>query len=329
MSNVAEQISAMHLKEKTDNRTALDLIFETLKLCGSQQIAIRGHTELNSNFTQILKLISSTSMELKNWLNRDNIHYLSHDIQNEMIERLASAIMDKLPHFIHKSGIYRVIVDETTDISSQEQVAIRIRSVDPTTLTVREDFIGFHVTAKADGEILFSLLKIKQAECKLELTNMRGQGYDGAGAMRGRIKGLETRVREVVPQAMYCYCAGHALNLVIQDSVRMGSQAESVMTLISFVVNYVKDSPKRLASFKVFQADGSSALRPLSTTRWVCRYPAVASFVENYEKLMDWFEARIYDGDLTSDDRSKALSTLKSMEKFRTYYMVGNPPKAF
>ena len=41
----------------------------------------------------------------------------------------------------------------------------------------------------------------------------------------------------------------------------MGSQAESVMTLISFVVNYVKDSPKRLASFKVFQADGSSALK--------------------------------------------------------------------
>ena len=94
------------------------------------------------------------------------------------------------------------------------------------------------------------------------------------------------------------------------------------MTLISFVVNHVKDSPKRLASFKVFQADGSSALRPLSTTRWVCRYPVVASFVENYEQLMDWFEARIYDGDLTSEDRSKALSTLKSMEKFRTYYMV-------
>ena len=223
MSNVAEQISAMHLKEKTDNRTALDLIFETLKLCGRQQIAIRGHAELNSNFTQILKLISSTSMELKNWLNRDNNHYLSHDIQNEMIERLGSAIMDKLLHFIHRSGIYSVIVDETTDISSQEQVAICIRSVDPTTLTVREDFIGFHVTAKADGEILFSLLKIKLAECKLEPTNMRGQGYDGAGAMRGRIKGLQTRVREVVLQAMYCYCTGHALNLVIQDSVRMGS----------------------------------------------------------------------------------------------------------
>ena len=65
-----------------------------------------------------------------------------------MIERLGSAIMDKLLHFIHKSGIYSVIVDETTDISSQEQVAICIRSVDPTTLTVREDFIGFHVLQK-------------------------------------------------------------------------------------------------------------------------------------------------------------------------------------
>ena len=77
------------------------------------------------------------------------------------------------------------------------------------------------------------------------------------------------------------------------------------MTLISFIVNYVKDSPKRLTSFKLFQVDGSSALRLLSTTRWVCRYLAVTTFLENYEQLMDWFETQMYDGHLTSDDRSK------------------------
>ena len=129
---------------------------------------------------RILKLISGTSAELKIWLKRDHVYYLSHNIQNEMIGRLSSAIMDKLLNFIFESGIYSVIVDETTDVSSQEQITICIRSVDPTTLTVRENFIGFHATAKADGKTLFSLLKVKLAECKLELTNIRGQGYDGS-----------------------------------------------------------------------------------------------------------------------------------------------------
>ena len=49
-------------------------------------------------------------------------------------------------------------------------------------------------------------------------------------------------MREVVPQALYCYCAGHALNLVIQHFVKHGSLAENALTLVSSVVNYVKMS---------------------------------------------------------------------------------------
>ena len=92
-------------------------------------------------------------------------------------------------------------------------------------------------------------------QCELPLHKVRGQSYDGAGTMRGHVKGLQSRVREVVPQALYCYCAGHALNLVVQHSVKHGSLAENAMTLVSSVVNYVKMSPKRLASFKAFMSE--------------------------------------------------------------------------
>ena len=65
--------------------------------------------------------------------------------------------------------------------------------------------------------------------------------------MRGHVKGLQSRVREVVPQALYCYCAGHSLNLVVQHSVKHGCLAENAMTLVSSVVNYVRMSPKLLS----------------------------------------------------------------------------------
>ena len=321
--SVMDMVSEQHIEEKKENRKALDLIFATIKLCGRQDFAIRGHTDENSNLIQMLNLFAITSSELKNCLRKKHrMQYLSHTIQNEIIARLGKATLDVLRKHINESDIYSIIVDETSDIATLEQVTYCIRSVHPDTLAVREDFVGFGATEKADGETLFRILKEKLFELKLPFEKIRGQAYDGAGAMRGHVKGLQSRVREVVPQALYCYCAGHALNLVVQDSIRKCSLAENAMTLVSSVVNYVKMSPKRLASFRAFMSEESASLRPLSSTRWVCRAPALNGFVQQYEALIGWYEMRMRDSDLTAEDRSKALATLNNMEMFSSYYMV-------
>ncbi len=36
--------------------------------------------------------------------------------------------------------------------------------------------------------------------------NMRGQGYDGAGNMSGKHKGVQARIRSVIPEAIYTHC---------------------------------------------------------------------------------------------------------------------------
>ncbi len=54
----------------------------------------------------------------------------------------------------------------------------------------------------------------------LDLTFMRGQGYDGAGSMAGSNKGLASRVQAKYPLAWYFHCAGHILNLVIAADPR-------------------------------------------------------------------------------------------------------------
>ena len=49
----------------------------------------------------------------------------------------------------------------------------------------------------------------------LDLHNLRGQGYDGAGNMAGHTKGVAAHILEQYPKACYVHCGTHALNLCV------------------------------------------------------------------------------------------------------------------
>ena len=50
---------------------------------------------------------------------------------------------------------------------------------------------------------------------------MVSQGYDGASVMSGQCSGVQKRIRELAPHAIYIHCYAHTLNLVLVDSVKM------------------------------------------------------------------------------------------------------------
>lgn len=56
------------------------------------------------------------------------------------------------------------------------------------------------------------------SECDLELDNLRGQGYDGASVMAGKVTGVSTRMLQHQPRAEYHRCHTHNLNLVMASS---------------------------------------------------------------------------------------------------------------
>ena len=49
----------------------------------------------------------------------------------------------------------------------------------------------------------------------LTMTQIRGQGYDGASNMKGDIKGLKILIMQESPSAYYIYCFAHQLQLVL------------------------------------------------------------------------------------------------------------------
>ena len=76
-----------------------------------------------------------------------------------------------------------------------------------------EKLVGFVACESVTGEDIFREIKAFIAKCGLDMKLCRGQGYDGAGAMAGALKGCQARLKVEVPQAVYYHCAATSLIL--------------------------------------------------------------------------------------------------------------------
>lgn len=93
------------------------------------------------------------------------------------------------------------MADETCDVSTTEQMAVAIRYLRITndgSTEVAEDFLGFIQLEKVDAEGITDSLLTKLREWKVELSKLRGKGFDGASAMSGHISGVTTRIQQAL-----------------------------------------------------------------------------------------------------------------------------------
>ena len=82
----------------------------------------------------------------------------------------------------------------------------------------------------------------------IDTHKMRAQGFDGAANMSRVHKGVQAVIRQKVPQAVYCHCKAHSLNLAIGhacDEPLIRNMLSTVQT-IAFVFDY---SAKRLLAY--------------------------------------------------------------------------------
>ena len=78
--------------------------------------------------------------EILSFLEKKQLKYTSHEIQNGILSIMAQAILRRLVRRIQSSVFFTLMVDETTDISNREQVVLVFRWVEDD-LTVHEDLL--------------------------------------------------------------------------------------------------------------------------------------------------------------------------------------------
>ncbi len=171
----------------------------------------------HGNFQALLRFrIDAGDQVLKEHLETASLNatYPSKDIQNQMISVCGDITRNRLLDKIHKANFFSVIADEATDPSNVEQLSINVRFLEND--EPQEKFLGFQeCISGTTGEAIADNILSKLTDWKLEVELLRGQAYDGVGAMADRVKGAASRITAMYPKAIYTHCAFHRLNLCV------------------------------------------------------------------------------------------------------------------
>ena len=172
--------------------------------------------------TTALKIIQprslASSMRIQQ-LDTANEHTISHEIQNDIIKVMAMHVLRNVATCLQQSPFLTLMMDETTDISNNEQTTIVIRWVSEH-LEVHEEFLGLYHVPSIDALTLTTVSKDALVRMNLSMSKLRGQCYDGASTMRGARSGVAKRILDEEPKAVYTHCYGHSINLAASDAVR-------------------------------------------------------------------------------------------------------------
>ena len=240
------------------NRHIIKCVAEAVLYCGRQCIALRGDKEDLStdgnksgnigNFLAALQMIANHDEILKQHLystglSTRNVKYTSPSIQNQVIEIIGQdIILSKLVKEIKAAKFYSIMADEVTS-HNKEELALCARFVDDSN-EVREEFLAFLHLPRITGKVIADKITTTLHDMGLEIANIRGQGYDGAANMSSDNVGVQRRIREQSPNAVYVHCSGHCLNLVISHSCALPNIRNAIDKLKQCSL-YFLGSPKR------------------------------------------------------------------------------------
>jgi len=166
---------------------------------------------------------------------------------------------------------------------------------------IRERFLDIvHVHDTTSATLKQELCSVLSFH-KLDVHNIRGQGYDGASNMRGEWNGLQAKFAADCPYAYYVHCFAHQLQLALVAASKEVPEVLNFFEHLSFVVNTVVSSSKRnddLHANQVAEMELLAELNELETgrganqigtlkrsgdTRWSSHYDSVCSLIKLYK----------------------------------------------
>jgi hypothetical protein len=207
---------------------------------------------------------------------------------------------------INETGVYSIMLDETMDVSKVVQVSFCVRYVDQKGVVQERLLEMLGISSTKSAELLKRVVDSLDKH-GLKMDGIVSQSYDGASTMSGEVTGLQTRVRELVPHAVFVWCGGHRLNLVVEDVCKRLPFLEHVFMVLGAIPAWFSRSGPRNKKFLELAQEQHEqdtmatggflnslhSFQTLSVTRWFSRDKNIKSSKKNMVALigtLDYFE---------------------------------------
>lgn len=183
---------------------------------------------------------------------------------------------------------FALLADESTDKANRSQLSIFCRWNHNG--SVSEHFMGLIEMGRTRAEDFMRAIETFFIAKGIDITNLRFMGFDGCNTMSGEHKGLQRRMRNASPLAIYINCRNHRLALCLKHLTKTYPLLAEVDNTLLSLYNLFEYSPQKMAVFlSVQEVYGQRPLILLraSMTRWLSHLHASARFIERYEPVLD------------------------------------------
>lgn len=307
----------------------LNRLIDVTILIIERNLAFRGSDEIigshhNGNYLGIIELLAKYDPFLTQHIaahaNKGKGHpnYLGHNICEEFIEIMAEQVSMEIVRRIKESKHYSISIDSTPDITHVDQLCVVFRYMEGSKKIER--FLTFLSNVGKKGDEVFEELKAFLASQGIKLSDCRGQSYDNGSNMAGKYSGVQARLTAENPQALFCPCCAHSLNLVGVHCAESCSEAIRYFAMLQEVYNFFTGSTSRyeILQQRMDEIDSQTYTpKSLSGTRWAARAECTKSMEAGQPAYVAAAEDIIQSADTKATVRSEAegiLSTLGSLE---------------
>lgn len=206
-----------------------------------------------------------------------NATYVSHDIQNEVIELMARIVTEESVKDIGDAW-YTLKVDGTKDPTGRENISIIIRYVD-SECRVHERLLAMLTTDRCDAQSLADSVLTELERVGLDTAKMLSQCYDGASVMSGKDGGMQRIIQDRLHrQIPYIHCFNHQLHLVIVHALTSEDAVESFFDVCNTLYKFLR-KPTVAAQYT------GQSLKRLLEQRWTGHLNTVSLVVKSHASL--------------------------------------------
>jgi hypothetical protein len=198
-------------------------------------------------------------------------------------------LLQKQVEQIKASSSFALLIDSSTDVSTEDHLLIYVKYLHPNTLVATTEYLTCVKLLATTADAITTILLGVMTALGLDMQHMARFCSDGAATMVGVKSGIAARLKAVNLRIVAVRCVAHRTALIMSDTAKSSPELQAVDSELQQVHNFFNHNSKRQSKWEAFaKGYGITQLRfPIfNATRWFNRLQCVVVLTNNLAELI-------------------------------------------